>query len=236
LPEALAPARREGFELAGAVMAVGAGGGLLIAAGAAPAHAATIPAPPPGAHVITITAHSASGIGPKDILPCAVPGPASSSQVKPASCGAPPTISCAIFANPPTASPGKPVLLSADTVCTQPVSRISMTQTAFFPGGSTGNGDLVDNWGTALTQNLVACTPGGYQVSAMAFITFPAGYVISGGANPIHQASAVVNFSASQCGTSGGGGGGGGRGGCVVRAPSMVTQPAARQPNLISCQ
>jgi hypothetical protein len=124
--------------------------------------------------------------------------------------------------------------MTADTICTAPVSEIDMSQTSVFPSGITGDSDVVTNDEFALTQNLLACQAGGFLVSATAFITFPPGYTITGGANPIHTASPTVNFSASQCGTSGGGGGGGG-GGCIVRAPSTAAQPAARQPDLISC-
>ncbi|HEY7275141.1 MAG TPA: hypothetical protein VH594_04210 [Trebonia sp.] len=63
--------------------------------------------------------------------------------------------------------------MTADTICTAPVSEIDMSQTSVFPSGITGDSDVVTNDEFALTQNLLACQAGGFLVSATAFITFP---------------------------------------------------------------
>jgi hypothetical protein len=73
------------------------------------------------------------------------------------------------------------------------------------------------------------CQPGQYAVNAAARITLPDGYVVQGS---LHDTSATVTFSASDCG----GGGGGGGGGCATATPSVSGQPGARLPDLIVCQ
>jgi len=221
--------------LAAATMAAAAvGGGLLIAAaGAVPAYASAASAPARG-HTITITAHprAASGIGPHTILPCAKkPGTA----IKPASCGDQ-TITCVITANTPTVVGGSPkaVIATAETDCTSPVDEITMSQDLAVPGGQVlMNEDNPPNTTRATTGITTSCVSGYYTNDAQALITFPAGYVLTGGSNPIHQT--VSRFvAASSCRSSSGGGGGGG-GGCAVHAPSLAGHPAGRHPDLISC-
>jgi len=84
-----------------------------------------------------------------------------------------------------------------------------------IPGNPLTDMTVVTNDHFATTQNLAVCQPGQYAVSASAHITFPPGYVLTAGQNPIHDTSATVTFNC-------GGGGGGGGGGCIVRAPSTA--------------
>ena len=222
--------------LAAAAMAVAtAGGGLLAtAAAAAPAHAATAPAPAPASRTFSFTAvpaaQAAGGSGPR--FQCG-------ETCDPNGGGNPPppplTITCTIHADTPTQSSSGLLAFSADTVCDGDVARISMGQDVIhppnIPDGPLTDSDVVTNYHFATTQNLANCTTGQWAVSASAYITPPAGWVIIAGHNPIVDTSPTVTFN---CGGSGGGGGGGG-GGCATGTPPVPAQPAARQPDVISC-
>ena len=72
---------------------------------------------------------------------------------------------------------------------------------------------------------VAACKPGQWHSVASAYITPPAGWVIIAGSNPIVSTSPTVTFSC----------GGGSSGGCATGTPSVPAQPAARQPDVISC-
>ena len=228
--------------LAATTMAVAAaGGGLLIAAaGAVPAYA-SVPAAPPGGHTITITAHpkahSGHGIGPHDILPCTVkpgakkPG-AKKPGVTPASCGDQ-TISCSITAPAPTLAAGD-INSHATVTCSRTVTEIDLVEILIrSPGGNLQNQFPFTNTGGGTVGVGAGCQATTYTNYGSALITFPEGYVLTGGSNPIHQTSAPVTFSASACRPSGGGGGGGG--GCAIHAPSLAGHPAGRHPDFISC-
>ena len=216
--------------LAAATMAVAAaGGGLLIAAaGTVPASASARPAPHRG-HTITITAHprahAARGIGPRDILPCAVkPG----SAIKPASCGDQ-TISCVITSDLPVLTLGGHVTAGADVTCTRPVTSISLNEELLRNSAPVdGDNDFTQNRALAVTAVQVLCQAGTYTNTGEALITFPPGYVLTGGSNPIHQTSASITIATGGCSSSGGGG-------CAIHAPSLAGHPAGRHPDFVSC-
>ena len=222
--------------LAAAIMAVAAaGGGLLIAAASAVPAWASAPAAPHGVHKITITAHpraQAGGrAGPRTILPCvAHPG----TGIKPASCGDQ-TISCTITANTPFVTTAiREVDATAIVDCTSPVSSISMSESLLWNGNVVGSDStLTQLKDGAATLAGAACQAGTWTSTASAFITFPIGYVLTGGTNPIHQTSASISVPTAGCRPSGGGGGGGG--GCAVHAPSLAGHLAGRHPDFISC-
>jgi hypothetical protein len=213
-----------------------AGGGLLIAAaGAAPAYASA-PAAPHGGHKITITAHPRAGagrIGPHTILPCvAKPG----SGIKPASCGQQ-TISCEITAGTPQVAVDSGVVLGdAWVTCSSVVTSISLNEELLHNGGSAGgDNDFQPNDAGAFTVAEATCQPGTWANLAEALITFPPGYVLTGGTNPIHQTSASIQVSSTGCTPNSGGGGGSGGGGCAVHATSLASHPAGRHPHVIAC-
>jgi hypothetical protein len=213
--------------------ATAVGGGLLIAAaGAVPAWASAPPAPA-GGHSVTITAHPrASGIGPHDVLPCIA---RTGAAIKPASCGQQ-TISCVITVSTPTivgASP-KVITATARTNCSAPVDEIYMEEDLGSSGGVLERLDTPTNQSQASTVITRSCVVGSYVNIASALITFPAGYVLTAGTNPIHGSTSIT-FHTGDCTPSTGGGGGGGGGGCAVHAPSLAGHPAGRHPNLISC-
>ena len=79
------------------------------------------------------------------------------------------------------------------------------------------------------------CQTGVLSTVATAEITFPAGYVVVAGTNPIRDISDSVTIHPSDCNPVAGGGGGGGGGGCAIPAPSLAGHPAGRHPDLISC-
>ena len=125
----------------------------------------------------------------------------------------------------------------ANTWCSEEVPQISMGQdvihsTPIDPNNPLTNSRVVNDTNHDSTFNSAACQPGQYAVNAAARITPPDGYVVTGS---LHDTSATVAFSASDCG-SGGGGGGGGGGGCATATPSVSGQPGARLPDLIVCQ
>ena len=222
--------------LAAATMAAAAaGGGLLIAAAVAvPAYAAA-PAAKPGVHKITITAHprarNGSGIGPRTILPCVVkPG----TGIKPASCGDQ-TISCVITANTPFVTTAiREVDATAIVNCTSPVSSISLSESVLWNGNAVGSDStLTQLKDGAATLAGAACQAGTWTSTASAFITFPPGYVLTAGTNPIHQTSASITVPTAGCRPGGGGGGGGG--GCAVHAPSLAGHLAGRHPDFVAC-
>jgi hypothetical protein len=213
-----------------------AGGGLLIAAASAVPAYASAPAAPHGAHKSTITihahprAHVARGLGPRDILPCAVkPG------AKPAdSCtggNGDNTITCSITADRPFISPTLgTVSAHAGVNCTSFVTRINLQQGLERDGVTVGTGSDIEP-GTDFASSYAsgACQSGTYVNIAQAFITFPAGYVIIAGSNPIHATSASLTVPLSGfCPTSSGGG-------CAVHAPSPADHPAGRHPDFVSC-
>jgi hypothetical protein len=214
-----------------------AGSGLLIAAaGAVPAYASASgsPAALAGAHKVTISAHpraGAAGLGPRTILPCAVrPG------VRPASCGDQ-TISCSITAATPFVTTAiREVDATAIVNCTSPVSSIALQESLLWNGNAVGqDSGTTQGKDGAATLAGAACQAGTWTNTASAFITFPPGYVLTGGTNPIHQTSASITVPTAGCRPVGGGGGGGG-GGCAVHAPSLASHhPAGRHPDLIAC-
>jgi hypothetical protein len=211
-----------------------AGGGLLIAVASAVPASASAPVAPHKGHTITITAHpgghAASGIGPHDILPCAVkPG------AKPASCGDQ-TISCAITSSTPFVTTAiREVDATAIVNCTRPVSSISLQESVLWNGNAVGSDfTLTQLKDGAATLAGAACQAGTWTNTASAFITFPPGYVLTAGTNPIHQTSASITVPTSGC-RPGGGGGGGGGGGCAIHAPSLAGHPAGRHPDFVSC-
>jgi hypothetical protein len=211
-----------------------AGGGFLIAAASAVPAYASAPVTPHKGHTITITAHpraQAGGIGPRTILPC-VEKPGSS--IKPASCGDQ-TISCVITANTPFVTTAiREVDATAIVDCTSPVSSISMQESVLWNGNVVGSDStLTQLKDGAATLAGAACQAGTWASTASAFITFPPGYVLTGGSNPIHQTSASIFVSTGGCRPGGSGGGGGG--GCAVHAPSLASHLAGRHPDLISC-
>jgi len=236
--------------LAAAAMAVAAaGGGLLVTgAGAAPAHAAT-QMPSHGDHVVaTITFQraaspaSGSASGPNVILPCAVhsPGPAATSGAAPAyggddTCDSG-VITCDVITHEPTLlySNGDMIDFFADTWCSDEVPQIRMGQdvihsTPIDPNNPLTDSRTVNDTNHDSTLNVAACQPGQYAVNASARIVPPDGYVVQGS---LHDTSATVTFSASDCGSGGGGGGGG----CATATPPASAQPATRRPDLIVCQ
>ena len=238
-----------GKALAAAAMAVtAAGGGLLITgADAVPAYAAT-QMPPLGGHpaghvVATITFQRAApaASGPSVILPCAVhsPGAAAPAAWPPPddTCDSG-IITCDVTAEEPTLLYNRTgndyIDFFAETRCSEEVPQISMGQdvihsTPIDPNNPLTNSDVKNDTRFASTYNSAACQPGQYAVNAAARITPPDGYVVQGS---LHDTSATVTFSASDCG----GGGGGGGGGCATATPSTSAQPAARRPDLIVCQ
>jgi hypothetical protein len=233
--------------LAAAAMAIAtAVGGLLVTgAGAIPAYAATQMPPSEGHVVATITfqraAPAASGSGPGVILPCAVhsPGAAATAGAAPAddTCDSG-VITCYVTAEVPTllynrTSPDN-IDFFAETSCSEEVPQISMGQdvihsTPIDPNNPLTNSRVVNDARYDSTANSAACQPGQYAVNAAARITPPDGYVVSGS---LHDTSATVTFSASDCP----GGGGGGGGGCATATPPVSGQPATRHPDLIVCQ
>jgi hypothetical protein len=219
--------------------AAAAGGGLLIAAaGAIPAYASApaAPATPAGGNTITITAqrtaHAASGIGPHDVLPCAVkPG-----ATPAASCGGE-TIRCTLSAGQPSVDfTSGQVRANALVQCTDEVDSIRLTEHLLQGGISVSTDSVTEpDSPVALTQVATMCQIGTYVNVVDATITVPSEYVLTGGANPMHFESAPVQVLPFGC-TPGGGGGGGGGGGCAMPAPSLAGHPAGRHPDLITCQ
>jgi len=212
-------------------MAVAAAGGslLIAAASATPASASARPAPHQG-HVITITAHpkAASGIGPHDIQPCAVkPGAA----IKPASCGDQ-TISCVIFAGEANTfeNNGSVWTTSDSTVlCDHPVTSVSMQSSLLLNGiPLTTTWDDTHGLDHAGTSNLAGCQAGLWNTGASAFVTFPPGYEIAGGQNPIHDLGSGLSVPAGFCPSGGGG--------CGVHSPSLAGHPAGRHPDFVTCR
>jgi hypothetical protein len=214
--------------LAGAAMAVAmAGGGLLASA---PAHAATAPAPASRTFSFTAVpaAQAGGGIGPR--FQCGETCDPSGGGGNPPP--PPTTITCEITAAAPIASGASGSLdFNAFTDCTSPVARISMGQdvihsTPPIPGNPLTDSVVVTNLANAITSNVAPCVTGQYAVSASAYITPPAGWVVIG-PNPIVDTSPTVTINC--------GGGGGGGGGCATGTPSVPAQPAARHPDVISC-
>ena len=225
--------------LAATTMAVAAaGGGLLIAAAAAVPASAAAQGAPHGSHKITMTAHARAhaghGIGPRAILPCvAKPG----SAIRPASCGDQ-TITCVITAEAPFVTTAiNEVNARAYVDCSAPVTSIGFSQ-SLLRNGSTVDATSFTSQGTDGTAWLLGgtCHTGTWTDTAQAFITFPPGYVITGGQNPIHQATSSLVDTCQPLVGGGGGGGGGGVGCGAVHAPSLARHPAGRHPDLISCQ
>jgi hypothetical protein len=120
----------------------------------------------------------------------------------------------------------------AETRCSEEVPQISMGQdvihsTPIDPNNPLTNSSVKNDTNFASTYNSAACQPGQYAVNAAARITPPDGYVVQGS---LHDTSATVTFSASDCGSGSGGGG------CATATPFTSAQPTARRPDLIVCQ
>jgi len=113
------------------------------------------------------------------------------------------------------------------------VTTIRLQDTLLKNGASVAtDSDTEQNKSGAATLVGAACQAGTYANTASASITFPPGYVLTGGANPIHQTSASIPVVTSSCHSGDSGGGGGG---CAVTSPSMPAQLAGRHPDLIAC-
>ena len=231
--------------LAAAAMAVAAaGGGLLITAGGTVPAYASPPVPPPGGQVVaTITfqraAPAASGTSPSVILPCAVKSPGAAAAAAPAddTCDSG-IITCTVTADEPTLLYNRTtndfIDFTASTWCSDEVPQIRMGQdvihsTPIDPNNPLTNSSVENNTNHASTFNTAACQPGQYAVNASARIVPPDGYVVQGS---LHDTSATVTFSASDCPSGGSGGGGG----CATATPSVSGPPATRRPDLIVCQ
>ena len=104
--------------------------------------------------------------------------------------------------------------------------------TPIDPNNPLTNSDVTHGLQDASTANIAACQPGQYAVNASARIVPDDGDIVIGS---LHDTSATVTFTVSDCPGSGGGGGGGGGGGCATATPSVAGQPAARHPDLITC-
>jgi hypothetical protein len=223
--------------LAATTMAVAAaGGGLLIAAASAVPASAAAQGAPHGSHKITMTAHRAHaghGVGPHVILPCVAKA---GSGIRPASCGDQ-TITCVITAEAPFVTTAiNEVNAIAHVDCSAPVTSIAYSQR--LESGGTATVDNFTVQGKAGTADLLGatCHTGTWTNTASAFITFPPGFVITGGQNPIHQTtSSLVDTCQPLVGGGGGGGGGGGVGCGAVHAPTLARHPAARHPDFVSC-
>ena len=113
-------------------------------------------------------------------------------------------------------------------VAAQSQIRAAFHSTPIDPNNPLTNSRVVNDTNHASTFNSAACQPGQYAVNAAARITPPDGYVVQGS---LHDTSATVTFSASDCPSGGGGGGG-----CATATPSVSGQPGARRPDLIVCQ
>ena len=214
-----------------------AGGGLLIAAaGAAPAYASA-PAARPASHEITISAHPAAQagykMGPRVILPCAV-----KRGLRPDSSGCtggngPNTIDCTISSAAPFVTTNiNEVDAFASVDCTSNVTAIRFSE-SLARNGTTMKSDGFTVQGNAGTADFIGatCQTGTWTNTATATITFPPGYVVIAGTNPIQQATSSL---VDTCQPLVGGGGGGG-GGCAVHAPSLARHPAGRHPDLVVC-
>jgi hypothetical protein len=211
--------------LAAAAMAVAtAGGGLLAAAaGAAPAHAAT----PAGGHTTAgftavPAAQAPGGIGPKFQCgdTCDPNGGGNPPPPPP-----PPTITCTISTVTPWQGLSGALVFHADTVCTGNVPQIAMSENVIHPPDVPRSDVDIETGSSAHTNYVAACKPGQWHSVASAYISPPAGWVIIAGSNPIVSTSPTVTFSC----------GGGSSGGCATGTPSVPAQPAARQPDVISC-
>jgi len=226
--------------LAVATLAAAAAGGALLtsAAGAAPAYAASTAAPA-GGHTIQVTAtQRPGGIGSRDILPCVIPASASTSQVKPAACGAQ-TITCEITVPPPALTSFRSIVAGASVHCDAPVASIQLNELLEKNGGAGGPLDQ-DQDNVVNDANAHTATAGGacvasreYDNAAWAVVNFPSGYTPTTGS--LHG-NASLTPTASACAPPPPPGGGGGGGGCAVTAPSPVAQPPADRSRLISCQ
>ena len=114
------------------------------------------------------------------------------------------------------------------------MTRINLQQGLERDGVTAGTGSAITS-GIDFASSYAdgACQSGTYVNIAQAFITFPPGYVIIAGSDPIHATSASLTVPLSGfCPTSSGGGGGGG---CAVHAPSLAGHPAGRHPDFVTC-
>jgi hypothetical protein len=76
-----------------------------------------------------------------------------------------------------------------------------MTEDLLGNGQLPGGHDFEDQTNDAHTQVNVACQPGSYTNSALATITWPAGYVQTGGSNPIGGQSDSITIDPGWCDT-----------------------------------
>ena len=141
----------------------------------------------------------------------------------------PPTITCTISTVTPWQGLSGALISHADTVCTGNVAQIAMSENVIHPPDAPRSDvDIRELALRPTTSSVAACSPGQWHTAASAYITPPAGWVIITESNPIVATSPTITFSC-------GGGGGGGGGGCATATPSVPAQPAARQPDVISC-
>jgi hypothetical protein len=117
------------------------------------------------------------------------------------------------------------------------VTQIKLSAAIILSNGAVANTltDIEPNETRAYTPLHTACNLGTYLTDANAFITWPPGYVLSGGSNPIHVTSAPVQINPFDCVIPPPPGGGGGGGGCAIPAPSPAGHPTGRQPDVITC-
>ena len=186
--------------------------GVVAAASAAPAYASLLVAPAAG-HTITITAH---------------PRAQATTGTR---AGAVPAISCSITTERPDIVRSLGLIGAVSSVfCTGNVATISLQASLLESGIPVWTvPETRQNANSALIDNLFACQAGTWSSSASAVITFPPGYVVADGQNPVHAESPPppLHLSPSSCGGSGGG--------CSVHAPSLVDHPAGRHPGSIVC-
>lgn len=234
--------------LAAAAMTVAAAGGaLVLTASAAPAYASAPAAAhaghPHGGHAIdmTISAHradaAAGGASPRTQSPCVTaPGPAEPGATpNDTGCG-PLVISCHLSVSDPSADPtAGTVTADAIVQCTNDVTKLDLSAILSRSGSPVAsNGDLEMGQAVASTGVLTDCSATAFSASAQVTTTFPPGYVLTGGSNPAHATSALVQIPDWACLFTMPGGGGGG-GGCAIPAPSPASHPAGRQPDIITC-
>jgi hypothetical protein len=147
----------------------------------------------------------------------------------------PPAIECHLTVTPLTIDTNaRTVTSTAFASCNADVPRIALTQNLLFGSVIVDSMPVSPAGNAASTQVTSGCVSGSWSSTGSALITFPAGYVLTGGSNPM-TASVTRQIAVPDCFPSSGGGGGGGGGGCIVPAPSTSAHPAGRQPHVITC-
>jgi len=193
----------------------------------------------PDTNPAAIAAATSSRITALRIPPVKSPGAAAAAAPADDTCDSG-IITCTVTADEPTLLYNRTtndfIDFTASTWCSDEVPQIRMGQdvihsTPIDPNNPLTNSTVENDTKHASTFNSAACQAGQYAVNASARIVPPDGYVVQGS---LHDTSATVTFSASDC-PSGGSGGGGGGGGCATATPSVSGQPDVRRPDLIVC-